>query len=304
MTSLTHVIGTDRWKAPVVSAFICVAASMSLAGAKVAIRDGFGAGDLLAFFVWTVPLSLVVALIHEGLAGFLRARTRVLTYTLSGMAGIFTGVSWTYLVALWLGPYFGAFSFEVLSCWIVGAASGLIVTAKYYDETGRSFPISLAIVVTIALVAVVGDRPLMRMLSDSRELEVITVKWRPGSESLSGPSILGTQLTNADVERLKSIGLTGEIEFASSGMFGEGKHAKAIIVITQPLKEPTALPQPKGSDVIYLQTPYGWQIYPPNAQMLERNIQLFPDQQQPERATRYSVENRDGSRQGGTLVTW
>jgi hypothetical protein len=251
-----------------------------------------------------MPLTLVVAFIGYVLVRLFRGRSLALTYMASGLIGVVAGVLWTYVVALMLGPFFGAWSFPALWCWTVGAASGLIVTAKSYDETRRSLLIAATVVIVMGLVALLGDRPLFILLSDSRKLEVVSVRWKPGSNPLSNPSILGMELTNADLERLKSIGLTGQVELEGGGTFGDGKYAKAIIVIREPLKEPTTLPQPDGTEVIYVQSPQGWKMYPANAKTLRRNIQLSPDKQQPEHATVYFVENSDGSLAGGTLVTW
>jgi hypothetical protein len=304
MTSLTHVVVMNRWRMVLVAPFVCLAVSMLLASAKVAIRGGFGASDLIPFLVWTIPLSLVGALIRHGLDSLLRLQSAPLTYTLSGVAGIISGVLWTYLVALWLGPYFGAFSFEVLPCWIVGAASALIMTTTYSLGTGRQVSISLAIIAVIGLAGLLGDRPLFHLLTNAQRLELVIVEWTPGSEPLSNPPILGSKLTDADFEQLKSIGLTGQVEVGGPGFYGEGKRGKAIIVISQPVKQSTMLPQPDGGEVIYVQTPEGWKIYPPTAATLGRNIQLWPDEQEPESVTRFFVENANGSRQGGALAIW
>jgi hypothetical protein len=94
------------------------------------------------------------------------------------------------------------------------------------------------------------------------------------------------------------------VEGGGPGFFGEGKRGKVIIVISQPVKQPTMLPQPDGGEVIYLQTPEGWKIYPPTAATLGRNIRLWPDEREPESVTRFLVENANGSRQGGTLAIW
>lgn len=290
-----------RWKVPLVSAVTCLAASMSLAAAKVALQSGFGAGDLMPFLFWTIPLSVAIGLVKTGLVAALRGRSSVVAHAVSGIVGVVVGVFWTFLVASWLGPFFGAFSFEVLTCWIVGGASGLIIT---WNGTALSLPVSIAIVVVIWFSGLISDRPISRLLSDSRQIEVVAVKWKPGSDSLSNPPILGMKLSDADLERLKSIGLTGQVEFASSGGSGEGKRGRAIIVMSQQLKQSASLPQPDGGEVVYLQTPEGWKIYPSNAATLGRNIQLWPDEREPERVTRYFVENADGTRQGGTLVTW
>jgi hypothetical protein len=301
-SSLIHMRAIDRWKGPLIAALTCFIISTSLAGAKVAIRGGFGAGDLLPFFFWTIPLSFLIGAVKLRLVAPPRLKSLALTYVLASFVGVVIGLLWTLTVALWIGPFFRAFSFEVLTCWLLGSASGLIVT--WHNGSAQSLQISVAIVLLIWLGGLVGDRTLVSRLTNSREIEIVTVKWTSGPQPLLNVAILGNQLSASDLDRLKSIGLSGQVEFASSGIFGEGKHGKAIIVMTEHLTHPVSLAQPDGSEVVYLQTPEGWKMYPANAATLKRNIQLWPDEREPARVTRYAVENADGSRQGGTLATW
>lgn len=277
---------------------------MLVAGVKVAIGRGFGASDIFPFFVWTIPFSIFIALMKNRLVSLVRRSSTRLKYFVMGIIGVSAGALWTYVVAFFLGPGFGAFSFQVMTCWIVGAASGLIVGLEYYDGTNRSTLIDLAIVLVLCFAALVVDRPLLRFFSDSQNLEVIAVKWTPGSETLTNRPVLGRSLPEQDLERLKAIGLTGWLEYASSGFFGKGQRGRAIIVISRQLKEPVALPQPDGGLLIYVQTENGWKMYPPNSPTLKRSIQLGIDQRDPARVTVFYVENADGTRQGGTLVTW
>src|SRR4051794_35286434 len=105
MSSLTHVLVTSRWKVSVVSAFTCLSVSMLLAAAKVAIRSGFGASDLLPFFVWTLPLSVLIGLTKNSLVVLLRVKSLALTWALSGFVGVAIGVLWSLMVAFMMGPY-------------------------------------------------------------------------------------------------------------------------------------------------------------------------------------------------------
>lgn len=303
MTSLTHVLVMDRFKVALVSASTCLAVSVLMAAAKVALHGGFGASDLVPFFFWTILLSVLIGVTKTGLVALLQTRSLAISYAVSGIVGVIGGVLWTHFVAFWVGPYFRTFSFEVLTCWVVGSTSGLLVVQKH-EALKSQLTISFVFIVVISMGALFGDRLLLSRLTNSREIQVVTVKWKPGSQALVNPPVLGLKLSNADLERLKSIGLTGQIEFASSAVFGEGKRGKVIIVISQQLKEATTLPQPDGIDVIYVQSPEGWKMYPSNAATLKRRIELLPDQRDPDSATLYFVENADGTRQGGTLVTW
>ncbi|MGI8493842.1 MAG: hypothetical protein ACR2L1_00835 [Pyrinomonadaceae bacterium] len=149
------------------------------------------------------------------------------------------------------------------------------------------------------------------LLLDNQKLEVVSVKWKPGLESLavqdsSNLNISNTfRLSKEDVANLKSTGITGQIDYAgSSGFVGRGKPVKVLIVMQYQLKEPVELRQPKGVNVIYIQNNDGWKMYPPNAPTSERTIRLFADEKDPTWATRYSIERVDKTLQGGTLFTW
>lgn len=143
-------------------------------------------------------------------------------------------------------------------------------------------------------------------------VEVKSVKWQPGSGGLRAIEVLGHSLTSTEIERLKALGLRGAVAFAGSGIYGSGPagtnegrpHASVLIVLQRPVKETVNLAQPDRTDVIYLQTDEGWRMFPADAKTLPRKIQLYPDPRDPEFATLYMVDHPDGSRQGGTLITW
>lgn len=145
-----------------------------------------------------------------------------------------------------------------------------------------------------------------------QQIEVKSVKWKPAPGELRSVEVLGHSLTNADVERLRQLGLSGTVTFASSGIYGseafgtnKGKpQASVLIVLQRPVKEPVNLAQPDQTTVIYIQSDEGWRLHPSDAKTLQRKIRLSPDPRHPESATLYMVDHPDGSRQGGTLITW
>ena len=114
--------------APVAS-IVCIGASYLVARILLSLQNGFGSGDLWAFLYWTVLFSiglLLPALAFAFLARNLRTINRVWIGTLLG--GV-TGFGWTLLNLMMLGPWFGAWSFNVLYCWIAGGALGILSVA-------------------------------------------------------------------------------------------------------------------------------------------------------------------------------
>ncbi len=156
----------------------------------------------------------------------------------------------------------------------------------------------------LLLIAFAGE------FNDSRhqgeqELEVRAIEWHPSEEKLKIRTEFGLPTTSEDLEKLREIGLKGQISLAGSGLFGTGGHVKVTIVMHRPTQESVRLAQPDERDMYYVQQFDGsWKSYPSQAPTLSRAIVLLPDPRQPTRATLYRVENVDGSSQGGTLFTW
>lgn len=215
-----------------------------------------------------------------------------------------SGVLWTYLVALALGPWVGAFSFPVLSCWVAGGASGIIAAAGTCTKLKRGYVLAeLLLVTAIITAATIGTEPLFILLSRDQRLELVFVLWKPSSDPLSVEKQYGLGITSEELTQLKLIGVTGQLTVMGPGTFGRGKHTRAVILMQHESESPVELAQPDGSEVIYLQYDNEWKMYPPNAPTLRRTIRLEPDKRNPG-ATLYMVELADGSAQGGTAFTW
>jgi len=299
MYSDARAFAGHRWRVPMLGAGVCFITAALMAAVKLIINGGFGKSDIVPFLFWTIPFSVLVGLSREGVGVWLRRYSSVIRYCVAGMLGVLAGIVWTYVVAFFVGPFFGAFSIPVLPCWVVGGISGLLVGINHASGAVRATDLLLIIVVGVIVLA--GQGPLRRLVSDSQQVQVIGIRWSPGPEPLS---VLGESLTAADVEQLKAIGLSGKVEFASSSLFGEGKYRRILIVITNPINELVTLPQPDANQVVYVQTQQGWKTYPPNAPVLSRSIHLTPDPRDPGRVTRFTVEIANGTRKEGLLATW
>jgi hypothetical protein len=292
-------------------AIICFGISALMAGAEVAFNGGFGASDILPFLIWTLPFAGVIALSKEKLTNSVRRLSILVRYAVAVAAGIAAGLLWTYIVAFFGGAWFGAFSFPILSCWVVGGASALILGTAGYKSRKRSVLVELTIIAALTLGSMTVPKYLFDFLTENQRLEVVSISWQPDPAPLNvrEGSERGLpnnfKLADADLSKLKSLGLTGQVAFdGSSGFIGRGKHARTLIVMQRQLEETVELPQPDGVEVIYIQGKDGWKMYPSDAPTLQRTIRLWADKRNPNWATRYSVERVDGSRQGGTLLTW
>ena len=114
-----------RARAVVRAGAFALLASSALAVAIVLAAGGFGAADLGAFLVWTLPFSVAIGLTAAALAPRLSRAGPVTGLALAGLVAVAAAVLWTIAVGLVLGPFVLAFSFPVFPCWIAGAAGGL-----------------------------------------------------------------------------------------------------------------------------------------------------------------------------------
>lgn len=105
---------------------VCFLASYFSARILLIRNSGFGAGDLSAFVFWSILFSIFL-LLPAVLYSLLQGPARTVSGVWLGvLLGGFVGLGWTLLNRWFLGPWFGAWSFNVLYCWIAGGASGLL----------------------------------------------------------------------------------------------------------------------------------------------------------------------------------
>jgi hypothetical protein len=90
------------------------------------LNGGFGKGDISAFFVSTIPFGIVLLLFSLVALPFFSRLPLGFRITVGLIAGILSGFLWTILNRWMLGPWFGAWSFPVLYCWIIGGVVGFV----------------------------------------------------------------------------------------------------------------------------------------------------------------------------------
>jgi uncharacterized BrkB/YihY/UPF0761 family membrane protein len=111
------------------AALLCFLGSYLVALLCIGLNNGFGSGDMPAFLYWTVPFSLAVLLLTVPIALLIRKLDRFTRLSIAIVAGAIAGFCWTLLNYGFLGPWFGAWSFPVVDCWIAGGVIGIITVA-------------------------------------------------------------------------------------------------------------------------------------------------------------------------------
>ena len=131
--------------------------------------------------------------------------------------------------------------------------------------------------------------------------DIVMAKWVPGPEPLTveafdmhltprrgglipEPESFNSRgyinLRDEEVQRLRSAGVTGHLKVW--GEMGGNPDSRAIIIMYQQLDAPFSFLGPgQHTDVIYLQTPQGWQKLPPDAGESGHAIRLYVPDGQP-----------------------
>jgi hypothetical protein len=121
-------VNVNRWHA-LGPALLLAVVSWTVALAHVARNYWFDAGDLRPFAFWCVVAGVLA---YPALRTLKRRTARagsLLLLCIASLAGLVFAVAWTFLVALVLGGWMGAFGFPVLLCWIVGSVFGFLASA-------------------------------------------------------------------------------------------------------------------------------------------------------------------------------
>ena len=282
----------------------CVLASSAFALALFARKNWFGAGDLEAFFVCTAAFAVLLGALFVVVTPALWRRSALIGHVGSALVGLAAGYIFTLANALLLGPVFGAWSIPVLQCWLAGGLAGG-VSAALSLERGRpvrALSIGLA---TAALLSGLwmGYFPAVISLSNDQELTVVFLKWTPSEEPLTIEDqrvFDRTPLGSEVISLLSLAGTSGHVAILGRSIHGQGPPATALVLLHQPILEPTSVRQPERASVLYVQGPDGLRLFPSDAKTIDREIELAGG---PSRVW-YSVRLANGGLQSGSAFNW
>ena len=162
------------------------------------------------------------------------------------------------------------FEFQVALCWIATGALAMLVTL-----TRRTRTVLVAAAV-LCVLAVVLPSPMFNFARHNQELTVaFVIPANPDASAakpLKGFSVATgshwLSKTGADavaahvLEALRKAGLPGPYRVAEVNQSGTGKKALQIIVLNPPFPAEAQLPQPDGTELIYVSKPDGWHTIP------------------------------------------
>ena len=288
----------------ILAALACYSASGITALTMIVLNRNYGIADLGSFLYWSLPLALVV-----GGASLLPLRSSFKFAPITGCLwsaalGAVIGALWSLVVVAALGPWFRAFSFPVVHCWIAGGAIGMIsATRSPAKDSMQLHAIKLSLVVLTLVGAVTVAKSHSVGLVQSQRLEIVWAKRLPGPNVLVSDDDSKKMLTREELDILGTNGVTGRLIVSGISVHGEGKTSRALIIMENQLKTESDLPQPEGTNIIYVQHGDEWEKLPANAPTLKRKIHLEVSESN-QKATQYWVELASGARQGGNAFVW
>jgi hypothetical protein len=113
----------------------CLLGSYAMARLLVGLNGGYGAGDISPFVYSTVPFAVVLLLLSLLFVVLSRKLHPINRVWLTLVIGTATGFLWTVFNRWMLGPWFGAWSFAVLYCWMVGGALGMVGVSMFSNRS-------------------------------------------------------------------------------------------------------------------------------------------------------------------------
>lgn len=138
---------SSAWLAGIIAVLGAVGAAL----AYLASNAWFGAGDLSAMVIWSLPLGALLAVTAGVLSRRLIAVRALWHYVALVPTGAVVGYLWTLVAAVVMGPWIGAFSFPVLFCWVAGGMLGGIAAAWLARPQSWPAALLLAAILLVSL---------------------------------------------------------------------------------------------------------------------------------------------------------
>src|SRR5207237_10711545 len=83
-------------------------------------------------------------------------------------------------------------------------------------------------------------------------------------------------MTSHILRSIGEAGITGQYQVVDLYRAGHGHPVLGIVVFSEPVATPIDLPEPRGTDVIYVQGHAGWKTIPSEVRPVNRHIQISP----------------------------
>lgn len=173
---------------------------------------------------------------------------------------------------------FWGLDIEMMLC---GAAAG--ACAMLLTTTSRTRNV-LLIAALLVIAGILIPGPVFDLVTHNQELTVAVVTpqnhgQRSPEVEEAGPvrTIDASAVSNRVMQLLRNAGIDRNYQVAQLYRQGHGKQVLAVVVIGGLVTKSAHLPEPRGTDVIYLQELGGWKRIPSAVPTLDRDIYISPD---------------------------
>jgi hypothetical protein len=141
-----------KHRVPALAAFSTELFAVGIATTYLATNNWFGAGDLPAMVIWSLPLVLLAYFSFRTATRRMVSLPEGVRYLALPLIGALLGIITTGLASLILGPWILAFSFPVLFCWVVAGFLGGVVAAWLMSPETWRIAVALTTLIIFALV--------------------------------------------------------------------------------------------------------------------------------------------------------
>ncbi|HEX6576084.1 MAG TPA: hypothetical protein VF042_14040 [Gemmatimonadaceae bacterium] len=184
--------------------------SIGLALLFLAANDWFGAGDLSAMFVWTLPLAVLIHLTFERVLRRLPSGSKFRTHLTLVVVGGIAGFVWSVAAALMLGGWIAAFSFPVALWWLASAMFAGVVAAAVSDAKSWGMATVFTVAVVICGVALTNyastpERQIRVVLSPASTQSDQDLFWN----TVVGRSTGRSKGEHTLIDGIAGVGITG-----------------------------------------------------------------------------------------------
>ena len=186
---------------------------------------------------------------------------------------------WRYVpFSNYLSWFFSSdFEFQTASCWIAAGSSAMLVTLT------RRTPAILVAVAMLCLLAVVLPATLFNFVTNNQELTVaFVIPANPGASAAKPPHVVSTGPRRFIGRRqmqwkpmpggTAQCGTSRPIPRSRNRSLRHREEGLQIIVLNPPVPAHALLPQPDGTEFMYISQPDGWRTIPAQA---ERSVALL-----------------------------
>jgi hypothetical protein len=254
-----------------------VSSLIALASYSLGLWLGRNSDNLLRIIYYSGPFALLLGVTAAAQA--IRSVDRMSSLLIAVFAGTALGLVYSYFVAAFLfaGPAF--FVVLMLSCWVPGGISAMLVAAD-----GKRLSVMAGIAV-LCLSAIFLTEPIFNAFTHNQLLTVafVTPSQESPTELTAYPETTGFHTSaeiqsaqNEVLERIHAFGYSEDFRVLSLSRQGKGKHSLAILVIRNPITKEVVFPEPDGSTVVYVQQSENWEKKPLEVPTLRRDIEITP----------------------------